>query len=73
MFFEVKDLVAHYGRAEILKGVSFHLDKGEVISILGANGAGKTTLMRVLSGLKSPTSGEVWRGGKRIDGVRHTR
>ncbi|MDR3304945.1 MAG: ABC transporter ATP-binding protein [Clostridiales Family XIII bacterium] len=69
MLFEVKDLFASYGISEVVKGVSFNLDEGEVISIIGANGAGKSTLMKLISGLKKPSSGEIWWRGKRIDGM----
>ena len=68
MLLETKDLKVHYGKAEALKGVSLHVDEGEVISIIGANGAGKTTVLRTISGLKKPTSGEISFQGKRIDG-----
>jgi branched-chain amino acid transport system ATP-binding protein len=69
MLLEVKDLIVHYGKGEALKGISLHIDEGEVVCIVGANGAGKTTIMRVLAGLKKPTSGEIWFQGKRIDGM----
>jgi len=68
MLLEVKDLVVHYGKAEALKGISLHINEGEVISIVGANGAGKTTIMRAISGLKKPTAGQITFEGKRIDG-----
>jgi branched-chain amino acid transport system ATP-binding protein len=48
---EVRDLVAGYGPVEVLHGVSFDVDDGEVVVILGANGAGKTTTLRALSGM----------------------
>lgn len=69
MLLEVKDLRVHYGKAEVLKGVSISVDEGAVVSIIGANGAGKTTLLRTISGLKNPTSGEIWFKGSRIDGM----
>jgi branched-chain amino acid transport system ATP-binding protein len=67
MFFEVKDLSVHYGRAEALKGVSLHADQGEVVTLIGANGAGKSTTLRAISGLVKLSGGEVWYEGKRID------
>ena len=66
---EIKDLRVHYGRAEALKGISIQVDEGAIVSIIGANGAGKTTILRTISGLKKPTSGEIWFQGKRIDGM----
>ena len=59
MLLEVKDLHVHYGKIEALRGVSFHVDEGEIISIIGANGAGKTTTLKTISGLLKPTSGSI--------------
>jgi branched-chain amino acid transport system ATP-binding protein len=55
---KVEDLQVFYGSIHALKGVSFHVNKGEVISLIGANGAGKTTTLRALSGIV-PASGKV--------------
>ena len=63
---EVKDLHVHYGMIEALKGVSFEVNKGEVIALIGANGAGKTTTLHTITGLISPTSGTVTFEGKEI-------
>jgi len=68
MFFAIHNLIAHYQKAEVLKGISLELVEGQVIAILGANGAGKTTTLKVISGLKRPTAGEVWFCGQRIEG-----
>ena len=68
MLLDTRDLKVFYGRAEAIKGVSIGVAEGSVVSIVGANGAGKTTILRTLSGLKKPTSGEIWFEGKRIDG-----
>jgi branched-chain amino acid transport system ATP-binding protein len=67
MLFEIKDLRVNYGGAEVLKGISLELEDGEIVTLIGSNGAGKTTTLRTVSGLKSPTSGEIWFEGKRID------
>jgi len=67
MLLEVKDLRVHYGRAEALKGISINIDEGAIVTLIGANGAGKTTTLRTISGLKAPTSGEIWFQGERID------
>ena len=69
MLLEVKNLWVHYGSAEALRGVSLSVDDGEIVTLLGANGAGKTTTLRTISGLKKPTSGEIWYAGERIDGL----
>jgi branched-chain amino acid transport system ATP-binding protein len=67
MLFEIKELRFSYKGAEILKGISLELEDGEIVTLIGSNGAGKTTTLRTISGLISPTSGEIWFGGKRID------
>jgi branched-chain amino acid transport system ATP-binding protein len=69
MLLEIKDLRVNYEKAEALKGFSLEMQEGEVFAIVGANGAGKTTILRTISGLKKPTSGEVWFQDKRIDGM----
>ncbi len=56
---EVRDLRVHYGTVEAVKGVSFHLDAGEMISLIGANGAGKSTILRSLTGLVHPSAGTI--------------
>ena len=66
---EVKDLVVAYGRVKAVKGISFTVEKGQVVSLLGTNGAGKTTTLRTISGLLRPQSGTVTFEGKRIDTV----
>jgi branched-chain amino acid transport system ATP-binding protein len=65
--FSVKDIKVHYGKVEALKGVSLDVEEQQIVTLIGANGAGKTTLLRTISGLKQPTTGEVWFGDKRID------
>jgi ABC-2 type transport system ATP-binding protein len=56
---DVQDLDKNYGPIEALKGVSFHVDPGEIIGLLGPNGAGKTTMMKILTGYLQPTQGSV--------------
>ena len=56
---EVKDLEVYYGVIQAIKGVSFHVEKGEVIALIGANGAGKTTILHTVTGLLSPKKGSV--------------
>ena len=64
---EVKDLVVAYGKVKAVKGISFAVEQGQVVSLLGTNGAGKTTTLRTISGLLRPESGEIWFEGERID------
>ena len=59
MLLDVKDLVVHYGGVAAVKGVSFQVPEGAVVSLIGANGAGKSTILRTISGLKAPTSGDL--------------
>ena len=56
---EVNDLEVYYGVIQAIKGISFHVDKGEVVALIGANGAGKTTTLHTVTGLLSPKSGQV--------------
>jgi branched-chain amino acid transport system ATP-binding protein len=61
----VREVEAGYGTIQVLKGVSLQVKKGEIVTLIGANGAGKTTLLRVISGVITPTRGEVtFEGGK---------
>ena len=66
---EVKDLEVYYGVIQAIKGISFHVDKGEVIALIGANGAGKTTTLHTVTGLLSPKKGYVMFEGKDITKV----
>ncbi|MEM3395914.1 MAG: ABC transporter ATP-binding protein [Thermoplasmata archaeon] len=64
---EIKGLSKRFGKKLVLDNLNFKVEKGEYIVILGPTGAGKTTLLRIIAGLERPTSGEVWRDGRRID------
>jgi branched-chain amino acid transport system ATP-binding protein len=64
---EVRDLVVSYGKIQAVKGITFSVDEGEVVTLIGTNGAGKTTTLRTISGLLRPTSGSIRFQGKRID------
>jgi len=66
---EVKDLDVHYGGIHALKGVSFSVEEGKVVTLIGANGAGKTTTLRAISGLIKPSRGSVTFAGKPIAGL----
>ncbi|MEE1197126.1 MAG: ABC transporter ATP-binding protein [Lachnospiraceae bacterium] len=56
---EIKDLEVYYGVIQAIKGVSFEVNQGEVIALIGANGAGKTTILQTITGLLSPKKGSV--------------
>lgn len=66
---EVKDLAVSYGKIIAVKGISFSVDEGEVVTLIGTNGAGKTTTLRTISGLLRPSGGEIRFRGERIDGT----
>jgi branched-chain amino acid transport system ATP-binding protein len=66
---ELKEVRTHYGRIEALKGISLHLKKGEIVTLIGANGAGKTTTLMAISGVVKRTSGDVFYEGKSTSGM----
>ena len=66
MLFEAAKLRVHYGGAEVLKGISFHIEEGEVVTLIGSNGVGKTTTLKAISGLKRITEGEMKLNGMEI-------
>ncbi|MCC8430155.1 ABC transporter ATP-binding protein [Reyranella aquatilis] len=66
---EVRRLKARYGPIEVLHGLALSVDKGQLVSLVGANGAGKTTLLRVLSGVHPASEGTVMFGGQDISRV----
>ena len=66
MMLEVQDLRVAYGKIEALKGISFNVNEGEIVTLVGANGAGKTTTMRTISGLRKVVGGSVIFEGKDI-------
>ena len=66
---EVRDLEVAYGKIVAVKKISFSVEQGQVVSLIGTNGAGKTTTLRTISGLLRPTSGEILFQGERIEQV----
>ncbi|MCU1690844.1 MAG: transporter ATP-binding protein [Pseudonocardiales bacterium] len=66
---DVDDIEVRYGAIRALKGVSFHVDQGEIVALLGANGAGKTTTQKTVSGMMRPSLGSITYEGQRIDGI----
>ena len=63
---EVKDLEVSYGVIRALKGISFHVERGEIVSLIGANGAGKTTTLHTVTGLLHPSAGSITYKGKNL-------
>jgi branched-chain amino acid transport system ATP-binding protein len=66
---EIADLSVNYGEIEALRGVSFTIDEGAVVALLGSNGAGKSTTLRAISGLVAPRAGTIMFDGKPIAGL----
>jgi branched-chain amino acid transport system ATP-binding protein len=66
---EIVDLSVNYGEIEALRGVTFSIESGAVVALLGANGAGKSTTLRAISGLVAPRSGSILFDGKPIAGL----
>ncbi len=66
---QVDDIEVRYGAIRALKGVSFEVNEGEVVALLGANGAGKTTTQKTVSGMLQPSLGQIRFDGERIDGI----
>jgi branched-chain amino acid transport system ATP-binding protein len=67
---EVHDVVVRYGSIEALHGITFNVEQGEIVTLLGANGAGKSTTLRMLSGLRTPFSGSVTFEGRDVTQVK---
>jgi branched-chain amino acid transport system ATP-binding protein len=63
---ELKNVSVHYGRIQALRDISFGVEEGEIVSLIGANGAGKTTTMRTISGLLNPSQGSITFDGNDI-------
>ena len=64
---ELQDVHSYYGNIHALKGISLTVDKGEIVTLIGANGAGKSTTLRTISGIIKPRQGAVRLAGERID------
>ena len=73
-FLEVKGIKKNYGSLQVLKGIDFSLEKGEVLAIIGSSGSGKTTLLRCLNMLETPSEGSFYLDGDLVyDAVRHVK
>lgn len=66
---QLDNVHSFYGHIHALKGISLHVDQGEVVTLIGSNGAGKSSTIRTISGLLHPRRGQVLMEGKRIDGI----
>ena len=63
----VENMSVHYGMIQAVKDISFEVNQGEIVSLIGANGAGKTTVLRTISGLVRPSQGNIVFEGKKIE------
>ena len=63
----IKDLSIFYGKVEAVKGISMEVTEGSIVALIGSNGAGKSSTLRAVSGIITPTRGEIWYLGERID------
>src|SRR5215208_813253 len=66
MMLNVENLQVYYGAIHALKGISFHLEQGEIVALIGANGAGKSTVLNTISGILHPREGSVSFEGQEI-------
>ena len=66
---EVRLLHKSFGSLEVLKGIDFHVDRGEVVCVIGPSGSGKSTLLRCINLLETPTSGKIWVSGQDVTDV----
>lgn len=65
---ELKEITKSFGNVNALTRVTMHIDKSEIIGLIGDNGAGKSTLIKILSGVHSPDSGEIWVRNMKVEG-----
>ena len=70
---QVENIYKRFGKTEVLKGVSFSLERGQVLAIIGSSGSGKTTLLRCLNFLETPDAGEIYVGDKKLFPVEDTK
>ncbi len=69
MKIEVKDLAKTFGSVVAVEGVSFQVEEGELLGLLGPSGSGKTTVLRMIAGLETPSCGDIWIDGRRMNGL----
>lgn len=63
---EMRDIYKSFGSVDVLKGVNFHIDRPEIVGLLGDNGAGKSTLIKILTGVHTPTRGQIYFEGQPV-------
>ncbi len=68
---EIKNLKKRYGEKEIIKGISFEMEKGETVVVIGPSGTGKSTMLMCINRLTEPDAGEIYLNGKQITGSKH--
>ena len=66
---ELKNVCSSYGAIEALKSITIRIDKGEIVTLIGANGAGKSTTLRTITGLVTPGAGDVLFEGRKLNGI----
>ena len=66
---EIRDLRAGYGKVDVIRGISLHVDAGECVALVGANGAGKSTTLKCICGLNPVRGGQIFFNRERIDGL----
>lgn len=66
---KVKDLNVHYGKIHAIKGINFEVNRGEIVTLIGANGAGKTTILQTISGILKPSEGMIAFEGENLNKV----
>jgi branched-chain amino acid transport system ATP-binding protein len=66
---ELRDLVCRYGKVAAVKGISLHVERGQLVALIGTNGAGKTTTLKAIMGLLPSVSGEIAFNGRRIEAL----
>jgi branched-chain amino acid transport system ATP-binding protein len=70
MLLSINDLNVSYGKIKAIKGISLSVNTGEVVTLVGANGAGKTTLLKTISGILTPSSGEITYDGRKLSDIK---
>ncbi len=66
---EITGLAKSFGGVQALRGITFHVDAGEIVGLIGPNGSGKTTLVNTVTGMETPDAGQVRLGGREVTGV----
>lgn len=67
MYVEMRDICKNYGNFRASDHVSFGIEKGKLVALLGPSGSGKTTLLRMIAGLETPNSGDIYIDGQRVN------